>query len=65
MKNFLLWLSQYNKAFVAVTMAIVYWINAQYGVELPVDESSVMIIWGVITSLITFYVPNTKPEDVK
>lgn len=65
MKYFFLWLSQYNKALVPLTMAIVYWVNAKYGVELPIDETSVMILWGTIGSLVTFAVPNTKPEDVK
>lgn len=65
MRYFFLWLSQFNKAFVSLTMFVIYYINTKYGIELPIDETTVILVWGTLASLVTFYVPNTKPEDVK
>jgi hypothetical protein len=56
------WLAQYNKAFVPLIMAFIYFLNAHYGIEIPLDETQVMIIFGVITSFITWLVPNKSME---
>lgn len=56
------WLTQYNKFLVSVTMAGIYFLNAFYGVELPIGETEAAIFWMFITSILTFAVPNTKPE---
>jgi hypothetical protein len=58
----LLWLLQYNKAFAAFTMTIVYFLNAKYGIEIPLDETSAGIIWSVVAGFITWLVPNIVPE---
>lgn len=56
------WLMKYNKAFVPLVMTIIYFLNAYYGIEIPLDETSLMIIFGVITSFLTWLVPNKKEE---
>jgi len=57
------WLAQYNKAFVPLVMAGIYFLNAHYGIEIPLDETQVMIIFSVITSFITWLVPNKSMEE--
>lgn len=57
------WLSQYNKAFVPLFMAIIYFVNAHYGVEVPLDEVTVTLVWGAVTSFLTWLIPNTKPVE--
>lgn len=57
------WLAQYNKAFVPLIMALIYFLNAQFGIEIPLDESTVVILIGVITSFITWLIPNKELEE--
>jgi TRAP-type C4-dicarboxylate transport system permease large subunit len=54
------WLQQYNKAFVGIVMVVIYLINLHYGIELPLDESTMTVILGALISLITYLVPNKK-----
>ncbi len=56
------WLAQYNKAFVPLVMTLIYFFNAQFGIEIPLDESTVVILIGVVTSFITWLVPNKELE---
>lgn len=51
-------LAQYNKALVPLVMAGVYFLNATYGFEIPLKESDVMVVFGVVTSVLTWLVPN-------
>ncbi len=60
--KFINWLAQYNKALVPLVMSLIYFLNTYYGIEIPLDETSVMILFGVITSLLTWLVPNKKTE---
>jgi len=62
--RFLRWIGQYNKALVAFTMAIIYFFNARYGIELPIDEESVTIFWLTISGILTYLVPNVKKENM-
>lgn len=57
----LLWLAQYNKALVAFTMSLIYFFNARYGVEIPLDEETVGILWAAISGFATWLIPNIKP----
>ena len=63
--KFLKELGKYNKAFVAATMAILYFVQAYSGMELPVDEAEVSMFWMVITSFLVYLIPNTKKEEDK
>lgn len=56
------WLAQYNKALVPLIMAGVYFLNATYGWELPVDEASVVTTLGLLTTILVWAVPNKKVE---
>lgn len=60
--KFLRWLTQYNKALVALTMAVVYFLNSKYGIVIPLDETTANTLWLTISAFITFLVPNTKGE---
>lgn len=57
------WLAQYNKALVPLTMGVIYFLNAHYGVEIPLGEAEVVLIWTAITSFLTFLIPNKKASD--
>lgn len=59
--KFINWLTQYNKAFVAIIMVLVYLINKKYGVELPIDDQTATIVLGMIISALTYIVPNSHP----
>lgn len=59
----LLWLIQYNKAFAAFTVAIIAYINTKYGIEIPLDDETVSILWATIGGFITWLVPNIIPEE--
>jgi len=48
----------YNKALVAVAMAFLYYLNQNYGVELPVSEDQANLLVGMITALLVYMVPN-------
>lgn len=52
------WAARYNKAFVALGMCGLYFVNRNYGVDIPLSEESLMIIWSAIVSLMTYLVPN-------
>lgn len=58
--KFLNWIAQYNKALVPVTMAVVYYLNTKYGIDIPIKESDAVIIWMTISGFITWAVPNKK-----
>ena len=58
--KFLNWIAQYNKALVPVTMAVVYYLNTKYGIDIPIKESDAAIIWMTISGFITWVVPNKK-----
>ena len=60
--KFINWLTQYNKAFVAIIMVLVYLVNKKYGIELPVDDQTATIILGMIISALTYAVPNSHPD---
>lgn len=57
------WLGQYNKFLVALTMAILYWFQGYYGVELPIGEMEVSMFWMFITSVLVYLIPNTKKDS--
>jgi len=58
--KFLNWIAQYNKALVPVTMAVVYYLNTKYGIDIPIKESDAVVIWMTISGIITWAVPNKK-----
>jgi len=60
--KFINWLTQYNKAFVAIIMVLVYLVNKKYGVELPIDDQTATIILGMIISALTYVIPNSHPD---
>lgn len=60
--KFINWLTQYNKAFVAIIMIAVYLVNKKYGIELPVDDQTATIILGMIISALTYAIPNSHPD---
>ena len=51
---------KYNKALVPLTMGVIYFLNATYGWDIPLDETSVMVIWTAITSMLTWLIPNIE-----
>lgn len=61
--KFISWLAQYNKFLVALTMTVIYFVNDNYGVEIPIDEGSVAGFWMFLSSILTYLVPNIKKED--
>lgn len=63
MKIFL-WIAQYNKAFAAFTVAIIAFINTKYGIEIPLDDETVSILWATIGGLTTWLIPNVPDPDV-
>lgn len=60
--KFINWLTQYNKAFVAIIMVLVYLLNKKYGIELPVDDQTATVILGMLISALTYVIPNSHPE---
>lgn len=56
--KFISWIAQYNKALIPLTMTIVYFLNSRYGIEIPLDETSVTVIWMTIGTFLTWLVPN-------
>lgn len=56
-------LGKYNKFLIALTMAILYFLQDYTGVELPIGEAEVAMFWMVITSLFVYLVPNMKGDD--
>jgi hypothetical protein len=63
MTKFVKWLTQYNKFLVALTMALVYFLQDHYGVVLPVDEGTVTAFWMFISAVLVYAVPNTQPDN--
>jgi hypothetical protein len=61
--RFVKWLTQYNKFLVAMTMALVYFLQDYYQVELPVDQTTVESFWMFISAILVFLVPNGKAEE--
>ena len=59
-----LWyLARYNKFIVALTMTVLYFISDYYGVEMPVDESTVAGFWMFISAILTYLIPNIYKDD--
>ena len=56
--KFLANLGRYNKALVPLTMAVVYFLNSRYGVEIPLDEATANTIWMTVGAFLTFLIPN-------
>ena len=48
----------YNKAVVAVAMAVIFYLNKNYGIELPVTEDQAQILVGLLTAFLVWAVPN-------
>lgn len=48
----------YNKALVPVAVVVLYFINKTYGIDIPLSEDSLMLIFAAITSFVTYHVPN-------
>jgi hypothetical protein len=61
--RFVKWLTQYNKFLVAMTMALVYFLQDHYQFELPVDQTTVESFWMFISAILVFLVPNGKAEE--
>lgn len=47
-----------DKAIVAIVMAILFIINAQWGINIGLDEATVTAILAVLTPLFVYFVPN-------
>jgi len=56
-------MTKYNKALVAVVMALVYFINQKYGVELPFNEAEANLLVGLLTSILVWAIPNKAPKE--
>lgn len=56
------WLAQYNKALVPLAMALIYFLNTTYGIEIPLSESEVMTVLTILTTFFVWLVPNKKAE---
>lgn len=56
--KFVSWIMKYNKAMVPLLMAGTYFLNAKYGVVIPLDEGDVVSILGIITGFLVWLVPN-------
>lgn len=54
------WLGQYNKFLIAFTMALLYWLQGYFGVELPVGETEVTMFWMFVTSILVYIIPNMR-----
>lgn len=50
----------YNKALVSITLGVIYFLNTQYGIEIPLSETEIVILFSVIGSMITYFVPNKE-----
>ena len=61
--QFIKWLTQYNKFLVALTMAMIFFLQDRSGVQLPIDQDTVASFWMFISAILTFLVPNAKPEE--
>ena len=61
--KFIKWLTQYNKFLVALTMAAVFFINQNYGVDLGISETEAASFWMFISAILTFLIPNKSLED--
>ncbi|PSH64648.1 hypothetical protein CU103_12245 [Phyllobacterium sophorae] len=58
-------MTKYNKAFVPLVMGVIYLINAKYGVQLPIGETEAAVVVTLVTSFLTWLIPNKKvPVDV-
>lgn len=55
-------MGRYNKALVALVMAIVGLVQQVWGISLGLDEGTVTVIIGAITTVLVYLVPN-KPAD--
>lgn len=56
--NFFQWLQQYNKAFVPLIMVGVYFINKHYGIDIPVDQDDLIMLFGALAALGVYQIPN-------
>lgn len=56
-------IGKYNKALVPLAMGLVYFLNTQFGFELPITETEVGIIITVATSFLTWLIPNNPNEN--
>jgi hypothetical protein len=63
MMKLIRWLAQYNKFLVALTMAVIYFMQDYFGVVLPVDETTVAAFWMFISAILTFAIPNIPVEE--
>lgn len=50
--------TKYDKAIAAVLMALAAWLNQKYGLALPVDSETLILLAGGLTSAIVYLVPN-------
>lgn len=47
-----------NKAIVALIIPLIAWANQRWGLALPVDESTLLALVGLVTTVAVFLVPN-------
>jgi len=53
----------YNKAIVAVVMALLHYLNQTYGYELPMSEEQADLLVGLLISFLVWAVPNKAPKE--
>ncbi len=51
-------MTKFNKAWVALLMAGVYFLNTKYGVAIPLNEAEANLVVGLVTSFLVWAVPN-------
>lgn len=54
-------MNNYNKAIVAFIMAAINFIETYYQIDLGLDETTVSILFGVLSTLLVYAVPNGVP----
>lgn len=54
------WFQQYNKAWVGIAMIVLYLVNKNYGIDIPLDEDTTISILGMLISAVTYLVPNRQ-----
>ena len=51
-------LTNIDKAIVALLIPLLTWLNQKYGLKVPVDDQTLLVLVGVVTSIIVHQVPN-------
>ena len=58
-------MSQHNKLWVSLVMAVAAFLRSYSGIDLGVDNATATAIVGAIWSALVWVVPNKKPKESK